>query len=65
MSGVFEASAAVWWCFQVALFNQRGFFSRIEYYNPTPMVPFDGESGVVRNPQKLWQELIREGVGGI
>ena len=30
MSNVLESSATVWWCFQVALFDQQGFFSRID-----------------------------------
>jgi hypothetical protein len=37
MSDVLESSATLWWCFQAALFNQEGFFSRIIYYNVTPI----------------------------
>jgi hypothetical protein len=33
MSGDFDASATFWWCFQVALVDQRWFFSGINNRN--------------------------------
>jgi hypothetical protein len=30
MSDLFEASATFWWCFQLCIFEQQPFFSRIQ-----------------------------------
>src|SRR5688500_331107 len=50
MRGVLEAGATFWWCFQVALFDQRGFFCGITCYATDPTL----------NPsQALWPQPIR------
>ena len=39
MSCFYGGSATFWWCFQLCVFDPRGFCSRTNFTDPTPLTP--------------------------